>query len=131
VRALEWDAFVPIDKLDVTVSHGLVTLKGEVEWQYQKTDAERVVRRLTGVKDVTNRIHIKPRVTPSELKHKIEQALIRNAETDAQRITVEVDGTKAILKGSVRAWIEKEEAERTVWSAPGIASVENRITISA
>jgi osmotically-inducible protein OsmY len=65
------------------------------------------------------------------LKHKIEQALIRNAETDAQRITVEVDGTKAILKGSVRAWIEKEEAERTVWSAPGIASVENRITISA
>jgi osmotically-inducible protein OsmY len=62
VRALEWDAFVPIDKLDVTVSHGLVTLKGEVEWQYQKTDAERVVRRLTGVKDVTNRIpHQAPR----------------------------------------------------------------------
>jgi osmotically-inducible protein OsmY len=130
VRALEWDAFVPIDKLDVTVSNGWVTLKGEVEWQFEKQDAERVVRRLTGVKGVTNLIVVKPRVTPSELKQKIEQALIRNAETDAQRITVEVQGSKAILKGTVRAWAEKQEAERAAWSAPGITSVENRITVS-
>jgi len=128
-RALEWDAFIPLDRLDVTVAKGWVTLKGEVEWQYQKGDAERVVRRLTGVKGVTNLITVKPRITPSELKQKIEQALVRSAETDAQRITVEVEGTKVILKGTVRSWAEREEAARVAWLAPGVTSVENRITL--
>ena len=131
VRALEWDAMVPIDKLDVTVSKGWVTLKGEVEWQYQKQDAERVVRRLSGVRGVTNLILVTPRLTASELKEKIELALVRSAQLDAQRITVEVQGTKAILRGTVRAWAEREEAERAAWAAPGITAVENLITISS
>jgi len=130
VRALEWDASLSIVNLDVTVSKGWVTLKGEVEWQYQKEDAERVVRRLAGVKGVTNLITVKPRVTPSDLKQKIEQALIRSAATDAQRITVEVQGSKVILKGTVRSWAEREEAERTAWLAPGVTAVENRITLA-
>jgi len=130
VRALEWDAAVSIDKLDVTVSKGWVTLKGEVEWQYQKQDAERVVHRMMGVRGVTNLITVKPRLEPSELKQKIERALVRSAETDAQHITVEVNGTKVILKGTVRAYAEKKEAERVAWSAPGVSSVDNRITIS-
>jgi osmotically-inducible protein OsmY len=130
IQALESDAYVPPGKVKVTVDKGWITLDGEVDWQYQKLDADRVVRRLAGVKGVSNLIRVKPRATPSELKQQIEQALIRSAQTDAQRITVEVDGSKVILKGTVRSWAERQEAERVAWSAPGVTAVDNRITIS-
>ncbi len=106
----------------------------EVKLATERTDAdiaaaERIVRRLSGVKGVSNLITIKPSVTPAELKEKIEDALVRNAEIDADRITVEVQGGKAILKGTVRSWAEREAAERAAWSAPGITSVDNRIQV--
>jgi osmotically-inducible protein OsmY len=130
VRALQWDSLVPGDKIKVTVSKGWVTLEGEVEWQFQKQDAERDVRNLWGVKGVTNLITVKPRIKPSDVKEKIEQALIRSAKTDADRITVDVEGSRVTLVGKVHSYAEKEEAERAAWQAPGVTSVKNEIRVS-
>ena len=101
-RALQWDALLVPENIDVTVSKGWVTLKGTVDWQYKKQEAERVVRNLAGVKGVSNLIEVKPKAQPSDIKRQVEQALVRSAQTDAERITVEVDGSKVILKGTVR-----------------------------
>jgi osmotically-inducible protein OsmY len=130
VDKLVWDALIPSEKIQVTVSKGWVTLKGQVEWQYQRVDAEKVVRRLTGVRGVTNLITVAPRVSPSGLKQSIEQALIRSVKTDAERIKVEVEGNKVILRGTVRSWAEREEAERAAWLASGVTAVDNHIAIS-
>ena len=130
LTALKWQAAIPAGTLDVTVSQGWVTLKGEVEFGFQKRFAERAVQRLSGVKGVTNLITVKPRLSPSDLKQQIERALIRNAETDARNITVEVQGSKVILRGTVRSYAEKQAAEDTAWSAPGVSEVDNRIVIS-
>lgn len=133
VHALEWDAFVPIERLEVSVTKGKITLRGEVDWGYQKQDAERVVRRLAGVRSVNNFLTVHPltKVWPAEVKQKIEAALVRTAQLDAQHIKVEAHNGRVILRGAVHAWAEKDEAERVAWSAPGVTEVDNHITIAS
>jgi osmotically-inducible protein OsmY len=118
------------EHIKVVVKNGWVNLEGQVEWQYQRSTAENAVRRIKGVKGVSNLIQLRPRAEPSEIKRRIEEAFTRNAEVDANRIIVETNGSEVILKGTVRSWIEREEAERIAWSAPGVTKVEDRIIVS-
>jgi len=130
VAIIGWDAMVPVDAVMVKVQKGWVTLTGNVEWQYQRTAAESAIRRLSGVIGVTNLIEVKPRIKPQNIKAKIMEALKRNAELEADSIRVTVKDDKVTLEGRVKAWFERGIAERAAWSAPGVKSVEDRLSIS-
>jgi osmotically-inducible protein OsmY len=130
LSSLRFNASVPSDRIQVLVEMGWVTLDGEVEWQYQKTAAENALKYLLGVKGITNRIAIKPKLNPADVKEKIESAFARLAQLDANQIKVEAVDSKVILRGTVRSWDEKEQAETAAWSAPGVSKVQNDVVIS-
>ncbi|MDB4967779.1 MAG: transport-associated protein [Myxococcales bacterium] len=127
--ALEDASDIP-SSVTVTVDNGWITLRGDVEWQFQRQSAERKIRNLRGVKGVINTIEVKPKMKPEDLKRKIENALIRAAETDAKRIQVEVQDGRVVLKGKVHSWYEKEEAKREAWLAPGVRDVVDELRIA-
>jgi len=129
-NVLEWNVIVPHERVKVEVQDGLVTLSGEVDWGYQKFAAEEAVRYLMGVVLVSNRVTIKPTVKPQDLRGQIVSAFQRNALLDSRRITVETRGGWVILRGSVRSWAERAEAQWAAFAAPGVHEVENNIIIS-
>jgi osmotically-inducible protein OsmY len=129
VNAFKWNTQVPADKVSVTVRQGWITLKGDVDWNYQRDNASRAVRDLPGVLGVSNTITVRPHVSIIDVESKIEAALKRSAEVDARRIHVGVSEGKVTLSGNVRSWAEREEARRAAWAAPGVKDVDDRIAI--
>jgi osmotically-inducible protein OsmY len=129
LHALEWDVRIPKNRITVTVKDAWVTLEGEVQWNFEREEAARVVRPLKGVVGVTNSVTVKPRVKAVDVKTKITEALKRNAEVDAQHVIVSVDGAKVILSGSVRSFAEREDAQHAAWAAQGVNQVENQIQV--
>lgn len=129
VAALEARA-TPLGNVKVTVKDGWVTLEGEVEYYFQRKEAEQTVAPLASVKGVTNNIRVRPRpITEDEVRKQIKEALVRSARLDAQSITVRIESSKVILEGAVRSWAEREEAENAAWAVPGILQVENNLRI--
>lgn len=128
IDILDWDAMVPSGSIQVVVRDGWVTLTGSVDWYYQKKQAEEDIRKLSGVRGVTNTVEIKPSVQAEDVKQKIEEALKRHTEIEANAIRVNVhERSKVVLEGKVGSWEERHAVENTAWSAPGVTSVENRM----
>jgi len=129
LRQLKWNTQVPDEDILLKVEDGLITLEGEVDWNYQREEAKRAVQNLTGVRGVFNHIKIKPSAQPKDLKNRIRNSFERNALIDANHVKVEVEDHKVILSGDVQSWAEKKQAERVAWSSPGVTAVENKIEI--
>ncbi len=128
-QVLAWNTLVSADKVQVTVERGWVTLRGELNWDYQRRSVEKLVRPLFGVVGLSNEITLKPTVTPSNVAAGIEQALKRQAEREARRVQIIVDGATVTLRGSVNSWQERDAAAGAAWSAPGVRSVINEVQV--
>jgi osmotically-inducible protein OsmY len=120
---------VPDGKVKPMVEGGWVTLTGELEWEYQSRAAEKAVRNLMGVTGVSNMIKITPRLRPSDVEKKLREALARQADREADRIQIEVNGSQVSLRGKVHSWAELNAAQLAAWSAPGVSSVANDLVV--
>ena len=130
VHTIKWNTTIPDESVKVKVEDGWVLLDGEVDWNFQKRAAENTVEKIKGVEGVSNLIDIKPRIQASVVKESIKEALERRADLEADAIEVETQGNKVILRGTVKTWSERVEVQRAAWRAPGVTSVENKLTIA-
>lgn len=129
LHALKWNTLVPDEKIMVKVEDGVVSLEGELDWDYQRIAACKSIDNLAGVKAVHNFITLKPLITTADIKQKIIAAFERIATIDAEKIIVEVDGGKITLSGKVRSFAEQGDAIDAAWSAPGVTEVENNMEL--
>jgi osmotically-inducible protein OsmY len=130
LQSLNWNLEVPYNSVKPAVSNGWVTLTGTVKWNFQREAAESAVRSLSGVKGVSDEITLENQPAAKDVGQKISDALSRNAQLDARRITVTTDGGTAVLDGTVNSWAERDEAETAAWSAPGVNNVTNNLQVS-
>lgn len=128
-HALSWNTSVPQDRVKVAVEKGWVTLMGDLDWNFQRRAVERMVRPLKGVVGITDNIKLKTLPVPLKLRERIQDALTRQAMREARRIDVIVEGSEVTLRGQVHSWAEKNAAEGASWSAPGVVSVNNQLTV--
>lgn len=128
-RGLAWSALVPADKVKAMVENGWVTLTGEVEWEYQRKAAEKAVRNLMGVTGVSNLIGFTPKVVPSDVEKRLRDALVRQADREAEQIDIAVTGSQIKLRGTVHSWAEFNAVQHAAWSAPGVTSVMNDLVV--
>lgn len=130
-HALSWNTSVPQGRVKVTVEKGWVTLKGDVDWNFQRRAVERTVRPLKGVVGITDNIQLKTLPVPLKLQERIQDALTRQAMREARRIEVSVEGSEVTLRGHVHSWAERNAAEGASWSAPGVTRVNNQLLVEA
>ncbi|HUK57651.1 MAG TPA: BON domain-containing protein [Stellaceae bacterium] len=130
IKILDWDVVMPPGSIRVKVENGVVTLAGEVDWGYQRSQAEHDVHRLSGVSLIVNQIRVRPQAQPADVKATIAAAFERTAEHEASAITVDVRDGVVHLSGKVQSWVEREEALRAAWSVPGVTGVEDHLLIA-
>lgn len=125
-----WDVTIPDQKLSVKVEHGWVTLTGSVDWHFQREAARKAAGKIGGVKGISNLVEVKLRPSPEEVRERILAAFKRSSEVDASSINVAIEGNTVRLGGKVRAWNERQVAERAAWSAPGVTNVVDNIILA-
>ncbi len=129
LNAFEWDVQIPQERVRARVEDGWVWLEGEIDWQFQSRAAERAVRNLTGVRGVSNQLHVKTHLSVPDVKQRIESAFKRHAELDSKKINVDATDGGVTLRGSVRSWAERRDAEDAAWSAPGVTRVKDELLV--
>jgi osmotically-inducible protein OsmY len=130
LNIIAWDTTIPDEKVKVKIQKGWITLTGEVDWYFQRNAAETAVRKLSGVTGITHSITVKPQVQAGDIKQRIESALKRTAELEAEQIRVLVSGGRVTLEGKVKAWHERVVAERAAWAAPGVVAVVDHLALA-